>query len=304
MRILIAYDGSPYADAVLNDLPRAGFAGVHEALVLSVADVALLPEHAFGGPTLAEGVLREVRFKADQSYEKSREQAAKARDWLHELFPTWRVHALATAGEPADEILQKANDLPADVTVLGAHGHAPGLHLSIGSVSQKVLTHLRRTVRIARYGLERPEAEDTNRVIAAIDGSAHSQSVIEQISMRTWPRKTSVRVVTALDPRALPARLEGGDCAAAKDHAFTIATRAADALRGAGFNAFETVEQGDPRRVLLDAADTWKADCIFIGARGLTRSERFFLGSVSTSVAMRAKCTVEVVHRAAGTVQQ
>jgi nucleotide-binding universal stress UspA family protein len=207
------------------------------------------------------------------------------------------VHALAAAGEPADEIIAKANALPADITILGAHGHAPGLHLSIGSVSHKVLTHLRRTVRVSRFGPERAEPESTTRIIAAIDGSSHSQSIIEQILRRSWPKKTDIRVVTAIDPHSLPAMLEGGDSAAEKDHAFTIATRAAEALRAGGLKAFETVERGDPRRVLLDTAETWKADCIFIGARGLSRSERILLGSVSTSVAMRAACTVEVVHR-------
>jgi nucleotide-binding universal stress UspA family protein len=296
MRLLIAYDASPYADAVLNDLPRAGFSEANDVVVLSVAEVALFPEDAFSGGSIAEAVLRGVREKAKESLEHVRRGAEAARDWLKELFPTWHVHALATAGDAADEIIQKAADLPADITILGAHGHAPGLHLSIGSVSHKVLTHLKRTMRVSRYGIERPEREPKVRLLAAIDGSVHSQSIIEQIARRHWPKQTEVRVLTAIDPHSMPAMLDGVDSPDARDQAFNIATRAAGAMRSAGLNAFETVERGDARRAILDAAETWKPDCIFIGARGLSRSQRFLLGSVSTSVAMRAPCSVEVVH--------
>jgi nucleotide-binding universal stress UspA family protein len=53
---------------------------------------------------------------------------------------------------------------------------------------------------------------------------------------------------------------------------------------------------GDPKHVLVDEAAHWGADCIFIGSRGLSRWERLLLGSVSTAVATRAHCPVEVVR--------
>jgi nucleotide-binding universal stress UspA family protein len=53
---------------------------------------------------------------------------------------------------------------------------------------------------------------------------------------------------------------------------------------------------GDPKRVLVDEAERWGADCIFIGSRGLNRWERLLFGSVSTAVAARARCPVEVVR--------
>ena len=56
------------------------------------------------------------------------------------------------------------------------------------------------------------------------------------------------------------------------------------------------VKPGDAKRVLVHEAEIWKADCIFVGARGLGRLDRFLLGSVSTAVASRAHCSVEVVR--------
>jgi hypothetical protein len=51
-----------------------------------------------------------------------------------------------------------------------------------------------------------------------------------------------------------------------------------------------------PKSVLPDEAASWGADCIFVGARGLSRFERFRLGSVSAATAACAHCSVEIVR--------
>jgi hypothetical protein len=43
MKILIGYDGSESADAALHDLQRAGLPDDAEALIVSVADVIMVP---------------------------------------------------------------------------------------------------------------------------------------------------------------------------------------------------------------------------------------------------------------------
>jgi nucleotide-binding universal stress UspA family protein len=58
------------------------------------------------------------------------------------------------------------------------------------------------------------------------------------------------------------------------------------------------VKKGDPKHILVKEAESWKADCIFVGARGLTHLKRFFMGGVSTAVAARAHCSVEVIRDA------
>ena len=48
--------------------------------------------------------------------------------------------------------------------------------------------------------------------------------------------------------------------------------------------------------MILNEADEWKADSIFLGARGLGRFKRFLLGSVSSTVAAKAVCSVEIIR--------
>jgi nucleotide-binding universal stress UspA family protein len=56
------------------------------------------------------------------------------------------------------------------------------------------------------------------------------------------------------------------------------------------------VREGNPKAILVRQAKRWKADCIFVGAKGLRGIERFLIGSVSLAVASRATCSVEVVR--------
>jgi nucleotide-binding universal stress UspA family protein len=76
------------------------------------------------------------------------------------------------------------------------------------------------------------------------------------------------------------------------------AAKAVTELARKGLKATAITTDGEPQRVLLDDAERWKADRIFLGAHGLSRLDRFLLGSVSTSVAERAHCAVEVVRGA------
>ena len=68
-------------------------------------------------------------------------------------------------------------------------------------------------------------------------------------------------------------------------------------LQRAGLIVSSVVQEGDPKEALVQEALDWKADAIFVGARGLGRVERLLLGSVSSATVAHAPCTVEVIRR-------
>jgi len=72
--------------------------------------------------------------------------------------------------------------------------------------------------------------------------------------------------------------------------------RVAREIERPGLTVSTNVLIGDPKRVLVEESDAWKADCVFVGAKGHSRLERVILGSVSAAVATRAHCSVEIVR--------
>lgn len=56
------------------------------------------------------------------------------------------------------------------------------------------------------------------------------------------------------------------------------------------------VLSGSPAEAILEDAEAFGADWIFVGSHGHGRLERFMLGSVSQAVAGRAKCSVAIVR--------
>jgi nucleotide-binding universal stress UspA family protein len=83
----------------------------------------------------------------------------------------------------------------------------------------------------------------------------------------------------------------------ARDWAGEAVEAVAAELRAAGLTATPLVGEGDAKQLLVQEAERWPADCIFLGAKGHSAMERFLLGSVSASVAARARCSVEVVRQ-------
>jgi nucleotide-binding universal stress UspA family protein len=73
---------------------------------------------------------------------------------------------------------------------------------------------------------------------------------------------------------------------------------AAAKLRSAGIDAAVMIRRGNPKDQIVEEAESWGADCIFVGAKGLRGIERLLLGSVSSAVSAAALCSVEVVRRA------
>jgi nucleotide-binding universal stress UspA family protein len=70
----------------------------------------------------------------------------------------------------------------------------------------------------------------------------------------------------------------------------------AQRIRSAGLHAEVLIRRGNPADEILKEANTWGADCIFVGARGTRGIERLLLGSVSSAVSTRAHCSVEVIR--------
>lgn len=143
------------------------------------------------------------------------------------------------------------------------------------------------------------------KILLAIDGSPPSAAAIEEIAHRPWPTPSTVRILSVIQPYPPPATevvLAGAALEEIRGQLATQADRltrqAGERLTAPGRLSVETaVGEGDPRTVIVDAADEWQADLIVVGSHGRTGLKRLMLGSVAQSVVAHAHCSVEVVRR-------
>ena len=291
MKILIGYDGSLCADAALDDLRRAGLPQENvKALVIAVAEVWLPPpppssyevvEAARVSHSAAE--LEERTSRGALALKEMRRLALTAAERVRTNFPGWKVECEATSGSAPWEIIMRADQWKPDLVVVGSHGRSALGRFVLGSVSQKVLTEARCSVRVARG---RVEVEDSPaRVVIGVDGSRAAEAAVRGVAARCWPLKSEARVVVVEEWIEESAWMQ------------RMAERAAEILRAGELKVSTVVKEGDPKRVLVEEAEGWNADSIFVGSTGFNnRFERFLLGSVSAAVAARAHCSVEVVR--------
>ena len=314
LKILIAYDGSSYADAAIDDLRRAGLPRETEALIVPVGDVLMMPppssyevvEQALASRRVTSAIAQ-AQAQASKALKEAEELAAQGSERVRSLFPEWTVRAEALAGTPAQELIRKADEWEADLIVVGSQGRSALGRLILGSVSKTVATDARCSVRVARRGNGKSDDAPV-RIIIGVDGSPTADRAVRAVGMRVWREGTEIRLVSA-DDFVSPVRIAGilpnaaaviaGDNEESAAKARRMIEWAWEELRAIGLNVSAEIIRGEPVRVLVEDARKWEADCLFVGSRGFSGTlERWRLGSVSTGLVTNAHCSVEVVRAA------
>ncbi|MFN7022766.1 MAG: universal stress protein, partial [Phycisphaerales bacterium] len=135
------------------------------------------------------------------------------------------------------------------------------------------------------------------RLLVGTDGSECSAWAVEWVGRRAWPEGTEVIVVTSDECTAAFDPVVGVIPTVADEKwAMETAGAAAEKLRRPGLKVTERTAVGMAHHVLLDIAEQERVDCVFVGAHGVGAVERWLLGSVSSTLAVHAPCSVEIVH--------
>ncbi len=209
-------------------------------------------------------------------------------------------------GPAVDEILDLAEEVGADLIVIGSRGLGPVKRVVLGSVSEGVVHHATRPVLVLRGGGWPPE-----RVVIGDDGSEAAEEAGELAA--GIGRLVGARVILVRAYRKLPQMdVEGREL---------NARRADDELRREERKLWERATQiqeahevrpavrlsaGDPAARILEAAEEGDASektLIAVGSRGLGTMRRMRLGSVSTKVLRAAKGPV-LIHPHPGDVHE
>ena len=132
-------------------------------------------------------------------------------------------------------------------------------------------------------------------VLVGYDGSEHAERALERAALLA-AGGAKITLVAAVDPGARGPKGMGSQ----DDEELSASAQALEAARGKleaqGVEAHVIEREGDPARVVLDAANEGGADLIIVGTRGQGAAARLVLGSVSTKIVHDAPCDVLVVR--------
>jgi nucleotide-binding universal stress UspA family protein len=305
MKILIAYDGTTGADAALDDLVRAGLPADSEAMVLTVADASMAVASRAFALTATGMTVPPFDHRQDEAaaaVERAREVAAEAAARLRTRFPGWRVSPDVWGGSPASSIALKADAWLPDLVVVGWRGRTKPARLLLGSVARKVLSETRCSVRIGRARIGVPD--QPMRILVGHDGGGSGQAALLAAAARSWPAGSQIRAVAVHDgdvradlgPEFGSQTWPMSDIPLDRGILREVLDDDVARVHRPGLEVWADIADGVPTSVLLRNARRWSADCIFVGTTSRSKAARFLLGSVSSAVAERALCSVEVVR--------
>jgi nucleotide-binding universal stress UspA family protein len=153
------------------------------------------------------------------------------------------------------------------------------------------------------------------RILVAVDNSTMGRQVFEEALALARGTKASMMLLHVLDPEergspqipmiyntySMPLdeptmKLYQQQWKEFEERGLQMLQSLADSAIGAGVKTEFTQKTGSPDRAICELAESWGADLIVMGRRGLSGMKEFFLGSVSNYVLHRAPCSVHIVY--------
>ena len=185
------------------------------------------------------------------------------------------VHHEQITGDPT-HALRELRDR--DLIVIGPRGRGFRKSLHLGSTSDALLNRPPMPLVIARHGVT------TTRALVCADGSADCRAAVEALRVMPWLGQVQILVVSVPQP--------GLDAPVAAESAAEVLRSTASSVRTEIAAPDDLQIVVNPRAMLLDAARRWQADLIVLGTRGLSGMAAVRAGSIATSLARHAACSV------------
>ena len=290
MNILLAVDASAHSKHAVQMVKH--LSGEVNLFILYVVDVPAL-KHAYLSSACSE-----------RDFEGYRKEVARlSQHVLHEtrdelLTSARQIQLIADNGDPAECIIQTAEEHQVDLILLGHRGMTESATFLLGGVSQKVATYAPCSVLVCKG-----DTSILNHVLLAVDGSEASKTTaqfLRKLSLK-GPLRLIIEMVWAPPPSSLLASVAQSPYVAPKTTSAKIKGEAflrevAEPFQKGPYEVKFEWKSGDPPQAILESAKQHDVQMIVVGARGLKGIKRFLLGSVSQKVLEHAPCSVLIVR--------
>jgi nucleotide-binding universal stress UspA family protein len=210
------------------------------------------------------------------------------------------VHAVAEVreGHPATETVRTAQELGADLIVMGTHGRTGVRHWALGSGAETVLRRAACPVlTVPPRADDAPDPMFFKRILCATDFSPAAEAAVQYASALAAEADASLSLVHVIDqsrPGPRPETVAAGD---GEPHAFERAARARlrRAVPGEArewCHVREIEAHGPAAPEILRLAAEQEAGLIVMGVHGRSPLDLMAFGSVTHQVVREAACPV------------
>lgn len=272
MKLLLAVDGSDNSYEAVRSLKYLARA---EALhLLHVLDVPR-PAYPFMMPEVAQEMYQTVE-------RNMRDDGARLLDRIVSLLPldTGPVTKHLVVGPPADQIVALAEQLNADLIILGSRGLGPIKERLVGSVSHRALTFGPGAKLILPGPLKR-----LHHILLPLQGSYDAEHALSFLQQKLFREPPTVTLFTALPHTRPPWPVDAVSAEHMETHSLSTGKNflgeVAAKLRQYGYQTRVSATLGTPVEGILEEAKASSADLILVGSRGHQGITRMVLGSVS-----------------------
>lgn len=299
MKILLATDGSKDAGNALDFLLRFPLPRDSNVTVMTVVDdIPLLPSEL---DALDEVQSEALGLAQQRLQEEADELVASEGSRLREHG--WPGVTMVRNGDAVDEILQVAEEIDADLIVLGSHGVGMARRFLLGSVSGKVLDAANCSVLVVRKSIsEKKSAGDGYRIMVAYDKSGVAEEALAtcaSLPLDTESEVTVVHVMPLITAYRQDVRQHLNEIWVQKKQGIEADMKqAVNAVQWSTPNIkHQLSEAADVSEGILSAAEQTGADLIMLGCKDKGRIKRLLLGSITRRTARHAGCAVWVVRK-------
>jgi len=193
-------------------------------------------------------------------------------------------------------ILEYADEVEADLIVMGTHGHRGAARFFLGSVAEQVVRHAPCPVLTLRAVEEPRSLEAVESILVPVDFSDHSHEAVAQAAdlARRW--KASIELVHVLEIPPLPAFYGPVPDVGSARRLLEISNEELATLGASlipeGVDWSATTLEGAAATEITRRARESGADLVVIPSHGRSGLDRLLMGSTTERVLRMAECPV------------
>jgi len=308
MKVLIAIEDSRCSELALESIKLRLWEPSTEFTLCSI-----VPEIS-RAKYLTEAQQEVAHHQENELLISTRRFLSAAQGQLKAYLPSNNIEAVVRIGPVAESIVDIAQDLDADVIVMGSHCRKGVAKFALGSVVEAVVSAAPCSVEIIRMSRSAARSiEDVpslsnvlgqRKILVCYDGSPNAKALLNWIAGARWAPEQEFAVLTVLahpDADHLQLKHKGHQTKERQELIKAAEDELAEAIKPLRLNADIKVLQpqvceGSAADTILEFAKNWCADVILLGAHTERPNADPVLGSVARKVATETLSSIRVVR--------